>query len=580
MVGSLLAVALVGSACSSNGSGVVPGGNTTAPAPASPTAFPTASNATSPCDPASVPQSVDASKYGPGDLIAAREIPVTNLTGARAWRVLYVSIGVDEKTLLPVCGVVVAPDSAAKVSLTAGTANMLTWAHGTLGVVQTCQPSTDPNTDIFGAQSDGLGAVGYGSAPAGNRHQGQPQNGVLQTAINRGWTVAATDYYAGGLWPASQNVMPFSIATMSAAAVLDSARAAAQVLAVQYGPALKATSYDVLTWGWSQGGHAAFWAAQLGRSYYTRTAPRQYTPALKVVGTAVVAPGTTQVAAPNDPPSSWGTHWIDREMHQTATMNVGTKTITIPVGVTLFADFLGSWPQWSRSIPASGAGFPAYPAGAANISQAAILTQQGIATTAQMLPECVQQQATFALPYANPAKNAYFVPPIWGQPGPGGQYQGQMDKTCNTTADAGIEQWCSWLRYIEPGPAGTSSFDKVPMAADGSLLPVFIGQGEDDTAVHCINASTSVPAPADCLSRQFYDQLSGVYCPSGSAKAALQLHLWRATPTTPAEHSDIPGLASDNGHLAFPGSPLDTFMSAAFGGNGPPAGCAATVANP
>lgn len=109
---ALVAVALVGAACSSSG-GPAPGGNTTAPAPTSPTPFPTASNANNPCDPASVPQTIDTSKYGPGDLIAAREIPVAQLTGARAWRVLYVSIGVDDTTLLPVCGTVVAPDSAA-----------------------------------------------------------------------------------------------------------------------------------------------------------------------------------------------------------------------------------------------------------------------------------------------------------------------------------------------------------------------------------------------------------------------------------------------------------------------------------
>lgn len=457
---------------------------------------------------------------------------------------------------------------------------MLAWSHGTVGLQEKCQPSTDPNTDIFGTQPHGLGAVGYGSASAGNLHQGQPQDGVLQTAINRGWTVTATDYFAGGLWPASQNMMPYFVATMSGAAVLDSARAAAQVLAGQYGPALKATSYDVLTWGWSQGGHAAFWAAQLGRGYYAHTAPKQFTPALKVVGTAVVAPGSTFVAGPHDPQSTWGTHWFDREMHQTAPMTVGAKTVTFSLGVPLFGNYMSAWPQWSRTSLAAGAGFPAYPAGAGDLSQDAILTQQGIATTNQMLPYCFDQQFPFGVPYSDAAKNAYFVQPIWGQPGPNGQYQGQLDKTCNTTTDSGIKQWCSWLLYNEPGPAGTSSYDKVPLAADGSMLPVFIGQGEDDLAVHCINTSTSVPVPADCLSRQLYDQLSGVYCSNGSAKAALQLHLWRATQSSPAEHNDIPGLVSDNGHLAFSGSPLDEFMSAALAGTGPPAGCNASVANP
>jgi Secretory lipase len=557
------------------GSGSAPGGD------ASPSGSATAASTdNAPCDPAEVPQAIDPSKYGPGDVLGAREIPVTQLTGARAWRVLYVSIGVDEETLLPVCGTVVTPDSAGKISLSSGRAKVLTWAHGTLGLAQKCQPSTDPDSDIFGAQPGGIGAVGYGTAAAGNLHQGQPDDGVLQTAIRRGWTVAATDYYAGGLSTANQNTMPFMIGTMSAAAVLDSARAAGQVLRDHYGSKLKAESYDVVTWGWSQGGGSAFWAGQLGRRYYARTAPRRHSLPVRVVGTAVVAPASTFVAGPTEPQSTWGTHWIDREMHQTATMNAGGKTLTLPVGVSLFGNFIGAWPPWSRMSLTPGARFPAYPPAEGGISQEAILTQQGIEATALMVPECVQQQAIFALPFSDPAKTAYFVQPIWGQPSSSGQYQGQMDQTCNTTTDGRIKQWCKWLRYNEPGPAGTNPYDKVPMAEDGSLLPIFIGQGEDDTAVHCVNSTTSVPPAADCLSRRLYNEVKSVYCPKGAAKGSLQLDLWRATPSTPAEHSDIPGLASDDGHLSFTRSPLAAFMALAFAGTGPPNGCKAAVINP
>ncbi len=573
LVAPVATLILTAAACSGQA------GSTAPPSPTGATAFPTAASANEPCDPATVPQDIDASRYGPGDLIAAREIPVSQLTGARAWRVLYVSIGVDDRSLLPVCGTVVAPDSAVKISQDGGAARVLTWSHGTLGVQQDCQPSTDPAKDIFGPQPNGIGAVGYGTG-ADNQFQGQPANGVLQTAINRGWTVAATDYYAGGLWGASKNPMAFLIGSISGAAVLDSARSASRLLAAQYGPELKASSYDVLTWGWSQGGHAAFWAAQLGRSYYARTSPKQFTPSMKVVGTAVVAPATTFVAVPSDSPSTWGTHQIDLGMHQTASMQAGGKTVTIPVGITLYPNFVGAWSQWSRSGIAPGAGFPAYPADGADLARKAIVTNQGIATTDLMLPKCVQQQAAFALPYANAAKNAYFVQPIWGQPGPNGQYVGQLDRTCNTTKDAGTQKWCSWFRYTNPGPAGINPFDKVPMSDHGSILPVFIGQGENDIAVHCVNTTKSVPAPASCISRQFFDDLKGVYCPKGSAKSALQLRLWRATPDTPAGHNDIPGLASDNGELGFPGSPLDNFISAVFSGNPPAAGCRAAVANP
>ena len=47
-----------------------------------------------------------------------------------------------------------------------------------------------------------------------------------------------------------------------------------------------------------------------------------------------------------------------------------------------------------------------------------------------------------------------------------------------------------------------------------------------------------------------------------------------------AGHGDIPGLASNNGQLAFPNSPLDQFMSSVFVGNGPGSACTAKVVNP
>lgn len=47
-----------------------------------------------------------------------------------------------------------------------------------------------------------------------------------------------------------------------------------------------------------------------------------------------------------------------------------------------------------------------------------------------------------------------------------------------------------------------------------------------------------------------------------------------------AGHGDIPGLASNNGQLAFPNSPLDQFMSSVLAGNGPGSTCTAKVVNP
>ena len=274
---------------------------TRAPAPASLTQFPTASNASNPCDDANVPQTIDAVEVRAGGFDRRPGDSGDQPDGGESLAGALCRSGWTSTTLLPVCGIVVAPDAAGKVALNSGTGNMLAWSHGTIGLSENCQPSNDPAKLIFGPQAGGIGAVSFGSQTAGTLHQGTAQNGVLQTVINRGWTVAATDYYAGGLSPSNKNTMPYVVASMSGAAVLDSTRAAAQVLAAQYGPALAAKAYNVVTWGHSQGGHSAFWAAQLGRSYFAKTAPKQYTPSLKVVGTAVLAPASTFVAGPDDP---------------------------------------------------------------------------------------------------------------------------------------------------------------------------------------------------------------------------------------------------------------------------------------
>ena len=96
----------------------------------------------------------------PGELVASEEIKPTDdptfPQGARAWQVLYVSTGRDNTERALVCGVVVAPDSLERIftrsdGVTAG--RVIAWCHGTLGMVQRCQPSAQPAAEVWGGDT-------------------------------------------------------------------------------------------------------------------------------------------------------------------------------------------------------------------------------------------------------------------------------------------------------------------------------------------------------------------------------------------------------------------------------------------
>ena len=111
-------------------------------------------------------------------------------TGARVWRMLYVSTGVDENDLQLICGLVAAPTTGPALFGTSG--RVLNWTHGTVGVAQSCLPSTDPASMFWGKMAGGINAVAWGSDLG--KHEGDPAGGLLQYAMNQGMVVTATDY--------------------------------------------------------------------------------------------------------------------------------------------------------------------------------------------------------------------------------------------------------------------------------------------------------------------------------------------------------------------------------------------------
>lgn len=168
-----------------------------------------------------------------GDVIWSQRIAVGRGSRAsRAHRVLYRSLGVDGSPVA-VSGTVMVPQGRAP----AGGWPILTWAHGTTGIADDCAPSLRPST--------------------------------MPDWLRAGFAVVATDYEGLG----TPGVHPYLIGRSAGRSVLDIVRAARQLE-----PRL---STRVAITGYSQGGHAALWAAAIQRSF---------TPELRVTGTVAFAP--------------------------------------------------------------------------------------------------------------------------------------------------------------------------------------------------------------------------------------------------------------------------------------------------
>lgn len=174
----------------------------------------------------------------PGDVIRSEPLDGAP-AGAQAWRVLYLSQGVDGNPTA-VSGMVIAPAGPAP----AGGRPVLSWAHPTTGVVDSCAPSTLPL--VF-------------TLVAG-----------LERFLDAGYVVAATDYEGLG----TPGVHPYLIGESEGRSVLDAARAARNLSDT-------GASDQLLLWGHSQGGQASLFAAQLAPSY---------APELRLVATAAAAP--------------------------------------------------------------------------------------------------------------------------------------------------------------------------------------------------------------------------------------------------------------------------------------------------
>ena len=180
----------------------------------------------------------DASRQ-PGALLRSEPLKdVVVPPGMHGWRILY-STTVDDNTPATAVAIVFAPADPP-----AGPRPVIAWEHATTGLLQKCMPS------LLSAPSKGI-----------------PWRSRIVTA---GWVVVATDYS----FAEKGGPHPYLIGEGEARATLDSVRAARQM------PEL-ALDKRMVTWGYSQGGHAALWTGIVG--------PR-YAPDLDIIGVVAIAP--------------------------------------------------------------------------------------------------------------------------------------------------------------------------------------------------------------------------------------------------------------------------------------------------
>jgi acetyl esterase/lipase len=175
----------------------------------------------------------------PGTVIRSEPLAAALPEGAQAYRVMYLTTGLDGKPI-PVTGTIVAPQGKGEAPRP-----VIAWAHGTTGIFPQC----------------------------GVSHTEDPyqQTPVIERMLNEGYVVAITDYPGLG----TPGVHPYLVGPVEATSVLDSVRAARQ-LDVNAGDRFA-------VWGASQGGHASLWTAQTAA---------EYAPELKLVGAAASAPAT------------------------------------------------------------------------------------------------------------------------------------------------------------------------------------------------------------------------------------------------------------------------------------------------
>ncbi|HKE73002.1 MAG TPA: lipase family protein [Acidimicrobiales bacterium] len=185
-----------------------------------------------------VPAKLPAGRHGA--LIRYQEVTGDSAGAATAYRIMYLSRSVAGDPIA-VTGTALVPTAGAPT----GGRRILTIAHGTTGIADTCAPSKNPRMSELS---------------------------LMAPLVGQGYLVAETDYEGLG----TPGRHPYLVGVSEGRGVLDAARAATQLPSADAGDRMA-------IFGYSQGGHGALWAGQLAA---------KWTPELHLVGTVAGAPAT------------------------------------------------------------------------------------------------------------------------------------------------------------------------------------------------------------------------------------------------------------------------------------------------
>ncbi|RSS52208.1 lipase [Streptomyces sp. WAC07061] len=245
--------------------------------------------------PAATAEEAAADGGRPGDVVGSAPSAFHPLpgqpTGTRAWKVHYRSTTADGAPNV-VSGTVIVPQDGRT-----GPRPLITYAVGTVGLGDSCAPSANlPN----------------GTAMEAN---------LIQQYTQRGWAVVVTDYEGLG----TPGVHTYTVGPSAGHAMLDAARAAIRLP----GTGLSADT-PVGIVGYSQGGQASSWAAELQGSY---------APELKVKGTATggVPADLLKVAASNNGSYGSGLIFMAAAGQDAAFPELGLDAYLNPAGRALVA---------------------------------------------------------------------------------------------------------------------------------------------------------------------------------------------------------------------------------------------------
>jgi pimeloyl-ACP methyl ester carboxylesterase len=191
-------------------------------------------------------------------VLLSQESIATSITGAVAHRIRYASSDLHGKATEST-GLVITP------AIPGHNRKILSWAHGTTGLGDAASPSlqTDPARELVTYfQSGSVTQIDYG-IPG------------LQSFIDNGWVVVATDYQGLG----TPGVHQYTVNRTNALDAVNIVHAARE-MDLDIG-----TKFGVI--GWSQGGGTAAAVAELDSSAYGE---------LQLVGTVAMSPGVPGVA--------------------------------------------------------------------------------------------------------------------------------------------------------------------------------------------------------------------------------------------------------------------------------------------